>query len=344
MPPSTLQPRRFFSAARPRERNSSRPCFKRITQIHDRIVAGHRVTAQTLSDELEISARTIKRDIEHLRDRHRAPLAWDAVRQTYYYTEAFDLCTGLRLDAAETLAVVLAGRTFAAWEGTPLGATLTGALGKIARFAGSAVSVPADAMRTCLFHPETTGGADAEHQHFARLLEDILARRELTLVYRKPKSPRPETRTVQPLHLAYLDHSWMLVAHDITRAAWRNFLLTRIENISATGKVFTPPPAAKIRRHLEGSLGRFTGDTELSVHLTFDATAAPYVRERPWHASQTITDRADGSIEVTLRLNNLIDVQRRLLACGSHVEVLAPEELRTALRSELQAMLAKHSP
>ena len=322
-------------------RTSGPAATTRMFALHAQLVAGAPINAVRLAQALEVSTRTVKRDIERLRDSHAAPIAWDATARTYRYTAPFDLLTGLRLDADETLALVLAGHTFAAWDNTPLGHTLTLALQKIARFAGHAVSLPAADMRGVLFQPEadaTDASIDHEHRHFARLLEDILARRELTLAYLKPNASRPESRTVRPLHLAYLDHRWMLVAEDTGRTGWRNFLLSRIHGITPTGGDFVPPPLVKIREHLRGSLGRFTGGEEIEVRLLFDAKAAPYVRERPWHASQTLRNRPDGCAEVTLSLNNLIDVQRRVLACGSHVDVLAPPALRAAIAAELQAL------
>ena len=207
------------------------------------------------------------------------------------------------------------------------------------------MSVPAADMRAVLFHPAEPGAEpNAEHRHFARLLEDIVAHRELTLAYLKPNATRPERRTVRPLHLAYLDHRWMLVAEDTSRSAWRNFLLSRIQDYTPTGQSFTPPPLEKIRSHLSGSLGRFTGGEEIEVRLQFDPVAAPYVRERPWHASQTITDLPGGAIEIALRLNNLIDVSRRVLACGRHVEVLAPPALRETVADEVAALTRIYSP
>jgi predicted DNA-binding transcriptional regulator YafY len=101
--------------------------------LHAQLAAGAPIDAVRLARVLEVSTRTVKRDIECLRDSHAAPIAWDAAARTYRYTAPFDLLTGLRLDADETLALVLAGRTFAAWGNTPLGRTLTLALQKIAR-------------------------------------------------------------------------------------------------------------------------------------------------------------------------------------------------------------------
>jgi predicted DNA-binding transcriptional regulator YafY len=315
----------------------------RLFELHKRLCAGQSVNAVALAAETEFSVKTIKRDIEFLRDRCHAPVVWDARRKSYRYTAPFDLLTGLRLDAEEALAVVLAGNTFAAWGGTPLGRTLTAALEKIASFAGPALSFPADDLRAVLHRDETALDAP-EHRHFAALLEHILARREIAVLYQKPHAPRPERRVLRPLHLAYLDHRWMLVAEDAGRKAWRNFLLPRIHALEPTGKRFTPPPADKIKTHLAGSLGRFTGDAEIEVRLRFSATAAPYVRERPWHPSQKLRDLPDGGVETTLRLNNLKDIERRVLANGAHAEVLAPPELRTALATAVAALAQTYAP
>ena len=287
----------------------------------------------------ELSPRTIKRDIEHLRDRYNAPIAWAPSERGYRYTAPFDLLTGLRLDANETLAVVLAGRTFAAWGESPLGRALTSALGKVARFAGSAISVPASDLRTALYHPENDETAhDAEHRHFARLLDLVIAHREIELHYQKPSATRPERRRVRPLQLAYLEHRWVLVAEDPSRSDWRKFLLGRIRDLGPAGERFTPPSAEKIRAYLAGNLGRFTGETAIEVRLRFSPTAAPYVKERPWHDSQKLSPLPDGGAEVTLTLNNLIDVQRRILANGRHVEVLSPPALRQNIAAEVAAI------
>ena len=315
----------------------------RLFDLHDRLAAGRPVDAVSLARELELDPRTIKRDIELLRDRRGAPLVWDARRKSYRYTAPFDLVSGLRLDAEEALAVVLAGRTLAAWGGAPLGHTLTATLEKIARVAGPAISFPAADLHAVL-HQDDAALDAPEHRHFPRLLEDILARRELVILYQKPSAAHPERRRIRPLHLAYLDHRWMLIAEDTGRKAWRNFLLPRVHAVERTARTFTPPPISRIKNYLAGSLGRFTGPEEIEVRLRFSATAAPYVRERPWHASQTLAALPDGGLEATLRLNNLVDVQRRILANGRHVEVLAPPELRASLAAEIAAMTRTYAP
>ncbi len=342
----TRGPAEAVAGVRPRRalgRSGGPAATSRLFALHERLVAGRPVDAVSLARELELSVRTIKRDLERLRDFHRAPIEWDAKRKSHRYTAPFDLASGLRLDAKEALALVLAGRALPIWGGAPLGRALTASLKKIAQFAGPAISFPLADLHAVL-HQDDAALDAPEHRHFTDLLEHILARRELVVLYQKPSAARPERRMLRPLHLAYLDHRWMLIAEDTGRKAWRNFVLPRIHAMEPTARTFTPPPAEKIKKYLAGSLGRFTGDREFVVRLRFTATAAHYIKERPWHASQQITPLPDGGAEATFTLNNLIDIRRRVLAGGGHVEVLAPPELRAALAAEVAALARLYAP
>lgn len=332
-----------LAARRRLVRDCGRSALSRIVHLHRRLSHEQFVTSESLARELEVSSRTIKRDIACLRDELGAPIAWDAGTHTYTYTAHCDLLPLLRIDADEALALALAGKTFAAWHGSPLGRALTSALEKIAPIVGGAVSLPVGDLKDLLFASDDPA-ADAEHRHFALLLEAIHRRRELRIVYQKPKAhATAETRTLHPLHLAYLEHRWMLVAYDPSRSALRNFVLARIREAQATGARFEPPVNFDRKKYLSGSLGRFVGEIDHDVRLTIDADAAPYLRERPWHPSQKITERPDGSIEVSFRLNYLHDIERRVLACGAHAEVLAPPELRERIRASVTLLAARYT-
>lgn len=336
-------PTRSRARRNPAAADCGRAALRRVVWIHERLGNQHPATSVSLARELETSARTIKRDLEFMRDQLGAPIAWDAAAHTYAYTRPCDLLPLLRLDAGEALALALAGRTFAAWHGTPLGRALTAALGKIAGVIGGAVSLPVSAVDQLVLQPAAGPALDAEHRHFATVLEATHRHRVLRIVYQKPRpGAAPETRHIHPLHLACLDHRWVLIAHDPARRAPRNFLLSRLREATATTATFSVPKDFDLKAYLRGSLGRFTGQEDIAVRLAFDPELAPYLRERPWHTSQIIAERSDGSIEVTLRLNNLTDVRRHLLACGRHVEVLAPAELRATIHAEAAAMAGRH--
>lgn len=339
---------RFILSARPCSRRASRPdsphaaFLARILRLHALLVEQRPITSVALAAELGVNERTIKRDIAYMRDSLGCPIAWRAAEHSYVYTAPCDILPLLRLSADEALSLALAGRTFSAWGGSALGEALTAALSKIAQVVGGSVSLPADAVSGLVFQPPEHPMVDHERRCFAIVLEAIHRCRELRLEYKKPRSATAEHRTVHPLHLAFLDHEWVVLAHDCRRGAVRTFRLSRIRRVQHTGGRFEPPAGFRLEEHLAGSVGRFTGDGDWSIRLKIDAIIVPYVEERPWHRSQVLQRTADGGAEMTLRLNNLIDIQRRVLACGSHVEVLEPAELREAVAREVRLLAARY--
>lgn len=329
--------------SRKRERGCGRSSFERIVRLHERLSNDQPLNAESFAKEFGVSSRSIKRDIDFLRARLDVPIAWDASAGTYYYTRHCDLLPLLRIDAAEALALAVAGRTFAAWAGSPLGAALTAALEKIATVVSGAVSVPGDTLQGLVFTP-ADAAAEAEHRYFAMLLEAIRRRRELQLEYQKPRNASAsETRTVHPLHLAYLEHRWVLVAHDAVRDGPRNFLLARIRGAKFTSRLFEPPQGFDLQRYLNDSFGRFSGRGKEVVRVIFDAEVAPYLRERPWHASQQLVERDDGGVEASFQVSHLNDIERRVLACGAHAKVVAPKELRDRVKHTAGSMTALYA-
>ena len=96
-----------------------RAALGRILTIHERLGSGRQASATTLAAELEVSRRTVKRDIEFMRDTLGAPIIWEPSPATYFYEKPCDILPLLRLTADEALALALAGQTFAAWRGSP---------------------------------------------------------------------------------------------------------------------------------------------------------------------------------------------------------------------------------
>jgi len=322
------------TATLPLARKASLVALHRLFAINEQLASGESVNARTLAATLGVSQRTIKRDIETLRSEYGAIIPWEPSTGTYFCEKPSEHLPLLRLSADEAIAVELASQTFAAWGGSPLGQALTSALGKMAEVTGNAVSLPVGTLSHCIFQPADEA-AGSSRRHFARLLEAIRRHQIVRLHYQKPDQPAPEERLVHPLHLAFLEHEWTLIAYAPDRATLRQFLLTRIKSIHSTSAKFTPPADFDPKSYLAGAFGRYVGGPVQEVRLRFDAYAAPFLREKRWHPSQTLHDRPDGSVEVTLHVSHLLDVQRWVLSWGHHAEALAPAELRQAIAGEL---------
>ena len=69
------------------EQLHTRPPLERMLRIHQEIQAGKYPNASTLAGELEVSTKSIHRDLEFMRDRLQMPLEYDGQRFGYYYTQ-----------------------------------------------------------------------------------------------------------------------------------------------------------------------------------------------------------------------------------------------------------------
>ncbi len=322
--------------------SSSSPPYDRLLHIVNALNAHRNVTAAVLAGELGVSERTVKRYISYMRNSLEMEIIWEPTSRAYYCDRPYDYLPLLRVTGDEALSLALAGKTFAAWQGTALGRALDSVLVKVGQVVGGAVSVPVSEIQSLISTPQIGCEDDREHRCFGPILEAIRLRRELKIRYKKPSAKRSENRILWPLHLAYLDHHWVLVTWDAKKQEARKFLLSRMDHIERTGVRFTPPPEFNVQAYLRDSFGLFTGEQVFAVSIRFDATAAPYIRERQWQASQQIEEKAGGGLIASYGVNHLLDVQRWVLSWGSHAEVLEPGELKQSIRSELKELCRKY--
>jgi predicted DNA-binding transcriptional regulator YafY len=64
-----------------------RPLMRRMKVIDQALRARKWSTDKTPARDLEVDPRTIRRDLEFMRDEHHAPIAFDRARRSYHYTE-----------------------------------------------------------------------------------------------------------------------------------------------------------------------------------------------------------------------------------------------------------------
>lgn len=294
--------------------------------------------ATTLAAELGVSERTIARDIAILRDSLGAPVRRDASLKAHNYFLPCDHLPMAKLEPAEAFALAMGARIVGGAHEADLGDSFSSALGKLMPLLGGAVSFPLDQLNSIVTAPVAARGS--ELRHLETFLKAALQRRAVRLVYRGRLATAAKARIVHPLHLAQLKGRWTLIAYDPGRGAIRHFLAIRIEEQTITASFFERPKDFAAATYLQGCLGRFAGNENHEVRLALDAVAAADANETPWHDHQVLAPLPDGRLQLTVRLNNLIDVRNLVLGWGAHVEVLAPAALRAEVREVHRAALA----
>lgn len=210
------------------------------------------ITAQQLAQTLEVSLRTVYRDVADLQ-RSGVPIEGEA-GVGYVLRKGADI-PPLMFSPDELEALIVGSRFVRAFGGERLGRGATAALLKI-----EAVLPPElrdRAARTRIFAPElgnrleTSGVIDA-------LYTAVQSRQVLQLTYRDNES-RASERAIEPLCLSFWGGSWTLGAWCRLRADFRSFRPDRIVAQAATGEIFAADETRGLNAYLR-SVGSSLGD------------------------------------------------------------------------------------
>ena len=316
----------------------ARPPLGRFLKIDAALRARGWPNTRTLASELEVDRRTIRRDIDYMRDQLHAPIAFDGAHRGYYYTEPTFRLAFPQLTQGELLALYLSEQTARHFRGTPFERDLRQAIAKLGEMLPDHVSVRVDTIADSL------SVLPAIHVHydavtFSAVLSAVSGRRRLEIVYWTASRNETTKRLFDPYEVSLVDDGWYAFGHCHRTEKVRMFAIQRVRSARETGDTFDRPAGFRVDEFLQGSFRAMPGEGAHDVVLRFGPLAAGRVREKRWHASQVLEDQPDGSLIVRMQLSGLIEIKRWIMWWGIECEVLEPEELRALIATELREML-----
>jgi predicted DNA-binding transcriptional regulator YafY len=297
-------------------------------------------TRRSLARKLEVNPRTIGRDLTFLRDRLRAPIAFDPRRNGYYYTEPSYRLPCFQVSRGELLALYVADRMMRQFRGTPFEADLRSTLEKLSSLLPDEVSIRLDATADML-SVLPVSEAHYDPTCFCTVLSAVFGRRRLEMVYWSASRNETNRRKLDPYGLALIDDGWQAIGYCHRRQAVRMFAMQRMRSVQETGETFDRPADFRIEDYMKGSFRAIRGDGDHAIALRFGAAVAGQIAERRWHPSQNLDPQPDGSVILRLRISDLREVKRWAMFWGSDCRVLAPTELRESIANEAREMLAQ---
>lgn len=192
-----------------------------------------------LSEELGVDARTVRRDVDRLRELGYPVEASSGVGGGYALGRGADL-PPLVLDDEEAVALAIALRAAGATVGG-IEATSLRLLGKLDQLMPTRLRRRATALHAVTL--SLRGGMPPLVD--AGMLSEIATACRDAYVLRfgyRSHAGDPSQRHVQPLRLANYGRRWYLIAWDIDRSDWRSFRVDRMDKARATGESFLPRP------------------------------------------------------------------------------------------------------
>jgi len=277
-----------------------------------------------LADRLGVSVRTLRRDVDRLRELGYPVQAARGVDGGY------SLAAGAALpplvlddDEAVALAVGLHAATTSAVTG--MAEASVSALAKVVQVMPSRLRRRVEALRAVTVSSGWgTAVAPVAPEVLTTVAQACRDDERLSFAYRAADGS-PSERTVEPHRLVSLGRRWYLVAYDLDRGDWRSFRLDRLGRPTPLGARFrqrtlpTDDAAAFVRRGMSQMPSTF--DVEARVQ------APPHVvstRLGPW---ATVEDAGDGTTRLRLRTDSLDWAALALGSVGAEFRVLAPAEL-----------------
>ncbi len=320
----------------------------RLVAILMLLQARHQLTARELAAELEVSQRTVYRDLDALAAAGVPVYAEQGRAGGYRLVDGYRTrLTGLTEDEALSLFVVGLPEPAAALglsaEAASVERKLLAALGPVQR-------VRAGVLRDRFRFDVSGWYQPAEEPPFlAALARAVLEDREVDVAYRRWKAPREVERRLRPYGLVLKGSAWYLVAEVVgSPGQLRTYRVAHVLRLVVTDERFTRPADFALadfwRDHLD-DFDRRRLDRSAVVRLSPALVASlPDLSDPALVAAARGSRRdADGWTTVRLPVEEDAVAARQLIAHGGDVEVVAPASLREALVVRAQAVVAAHA-
>ncbi len=309
----------------------------RLLQLITILQGGRSYTVSELADELQVSRRTVFRDLNMLEMAH-IPYYFDRQRKGYRINNHFFL-PPINLTLTEALAMMmLAGRLRSSPE-LPLLSQSTRAALKLEN------SLPATIRQHVggvIDRLSMRIGPVARHKGLDAMFDELAgataARQVCRIVYISFHDRKQVRLTVHPLRLTFVNRAWYLMAYSTTHREIRTFKLGRIRKLTVAKSTFGPGRDAEVDEHFGQAWCMIPEGKLYDVHLHFAAKVAGNVAEVRWHPSQQVEWNDDGSLEFRATVDGVGEITWWVLGYGDQVEVIAPGKLRDAVGEIARAM------
>jgi predicted DNA-binding transcriptional regulator YafY len=294
-----------------------------------------RLTGRELAERLEVSERTVHRDMESLSTSGVPVFAIRGAQGGWQLDENWRTQVP-GLDEAELRGLMMAQPRIV---GDPKLATAAQrALEKLMAALPTSLREQAASIRERLYVDTSGWRPSQENLSMLPIVQDAVARdRKLSITYCKPNGDRSE-RVVDPLGLVVKGSAWYLVAN--TPAGMRTFRVSRIERATPLSKPAKRPRDFNLAKHWSDATRQLTESwTSYPATLRLDARSARWMRG--WHSAREVgAPDEQGRITLMLEFDSEHEAAFVVLGLGTSVQVLKPDALRDRVRRQAAAILA----
>lgn len=294
-------------------------------------------TGPALADRLEVTVRTVRRDIDRLRELGYPVDASPGAAGGYSLGVGAHV-PPLLLDDDESTAVAVAlavstGRAVSGIEEPALAA-----LAKLDRLLPARLKHQVDSLRASVV--PLAGTDDAVAADLLVALAQACAGHERLVIDYRDRQGQASERRIEPERLVSTGRRWYLVAHDLDRRAWRTFRVDRIAASRGTGHRFEPAGGVDAAALVSDAITTAPYRHQAVVRFLADPAT---LRHRVPPTVGVVEADGTGSL-LTLGADDVTALAGHLVALGLPFEAVEPPELRRLLHRLGQDLAADHGP
>ncbi|CAL9473441.1 Bifunctional ligase_repressor BirA [Streptomyces sp. enrichment culture] len=291
-----------------------------------------------LADRLGVSRRTVRRDVDRLRELGY-PVQATKGSDGGYRLVAGKAMPPLVLDDEEAVAIAVGLRAGAGHAVEGVDEASVRALAKLEQVLPSRLRRRVTTLQAATTALTIGDGPSIAPETLTAIASAVAGQERLRFAYRA-KDGTDSRRLTEPYRLVSTGRRWYLVAYDLDRADWRTFRVDRISEPFATGARFAPRelPAGSAAEYLRRSIGRHQEDYAFTV--VFAAPAETVAARLPaWMDAPEPLDAGHCRLRGTA--GGPVDwLALRLAMLGFDFTVREPAELVECVR-ELGARLTR---
>lgn len=289
-------------------------------------------TAADLADELGVTDRSVRRDVERLRALGYPVQASVGVGGGYRLGAGTRL-PPLLLDDEEATATAVSLQLAATSAVTGAGEAAVRALAKLDQVMPPRMRAQVQALQhatSALAGPGADVDADALVT-IARACRDLV---RLRFRYAGSRGAAATERTVEPVRMVTTGQRWYLMGYDVDREDWRTYRVDRMSVVEASTWRFRPREHPDPVAYVQDAISTAPYRHHARVRLR---APAEEVRRMVPAAVARVEDDRDGWCVLTAGGDDLDWLAMHVAALGLETEILDPPELR-----EAAARLANH--
>lgn len=279
-----------------------------------------------LAERLEVSGRTLRRDVDRLRE---LGYVVDAVRGVGggYQLRAGGQLPPLLLEDEEAVAIAVSLQSSAAGAVAGMEETSVQALTKVMGLMPPRLRRQMDALRSQTERLPWSGGPAVDPTLLTMLAQACRDDEPMHFTYTARES-EPTDRWVEPHRMVSMGRRWYLVAYDRTRQDWRSFRVDRISEPRTSGQRFRPRelPAEDALSFVQAGIRRMPQRYDVRVVLDATVEQVAEVVGRWGRASGT-----DGRAVLEMNVDSLEWPLMLLANTEAHFAVESPPELAEAV-------------